>query len=153
MTGIRILLFVLVLSLYGAVNVASADIQPSSVTASAPAPIPTPVPVGTPPGPAVAVAEPAAPPPWAQELVMAAEKLPVVGPVISKFLLYAGIIGSIMTAVVVCLVGILNTLIGAFNIAKLVQISNALAAFKDGKIMYYLKFFSFFNAKKKDSDA
>lgn len=149
----KALLFVLVLSLYGAVNVASADsnLAPNAVSVAAPAP--TPIPVGTPPGPAVAVAEPAAPPPWAQDLVMAAEKLPYVGPIISKVLLYAGIIGSIMTAVVVCLTSILNLLIGAFNLAKLMNVANAVAAFKDGKIMYWLKFFSFFNAKKKGPDA
>jgi hypothetical protein len=99
--------------------------------------------------PQVAVAEPSAPPAWAQEVVVAAEKLPVIGPIVSKILLYLGILGAIATATVGFLLGVLNTLMGVFNLAGLASAATKIAAFRDGKIMYWLKFISMFNAQKK----
>lgn len=97
----------------------------------------------------VVVAEPAAPPAWAQDLIVTAESLPVVGPILSKALLYLGILSSILTVMVGALITVLNTLMGALNLAGLVRIASALAAFRDGRVMYWLKFFSLFNARKK----
>lgn len=116
-------------------------------TASAPAPVMTPVPPGT-SLPAVAVAEPSAPPQWAQELIVVAEKLPVVGPFVAKALLWTGIISGILTTIVGALVACIQLLLGVFNVAGFVSAGNALVAFRDGKIMYWLKYFSMFNAKK-----
>jgi len=97
---------------------------------------------------AVAVLEPAAPPEWAQELIAAAEKLPVVGPIVSKVLVWVGILAGITTTLVGTLLGIINTLMGVANLSGLASAAAALANFRDGKIMYWLKFFSLFNAKK-----
>lgn len=119
----------------------------SIVLKSEPVASATPIPAGT-PLPAVAVAEPAAPPLWAQEFLVAVQSLPVVGPVIAKLIFYLGIFASILTTLVVALLGVLNTLIGMANLTKLVGVANALAAFRDGKFMYWLTFFSNLNAKK-----
>lgn len=99
--------------------------------------------------PQVAVAAPSAPPQWAQELIVAVEKLPVIGPFVSKALLYLGILGSIVTMAVGFILAVLNTLMGVLNIAGLVDFASKVAAFRDGKIMYWLKFLSLFNAQKK----
>lgn len=127
-----------------------ADSQTSpatAVTASAPAPVMTPVPPGV-SLPAVAVAEPSAPPLWAQDIIVAAEKLPFIGPVVAKVLLWCGILSGVLTTLVGALLGVLNLLLGAFNLAGLTNASSWLVAFRDGKVMYWLKFFSMFNAKK-----
>ncbi len=102
----------------------------------------------TSPGPAVTVAAPAAPPQWAQDLMVQAEKLPVVGPIVTKVMLWAGILGAILTTLVGALLGILNMLTGIANLSGLTRYATLLAAFRDGKVMYWLKFFSLFNAKQ-----
>lgn len=98
--------------------------------------------------PTVAVPQPAAPPAWAQEIMVSAEKLPIVGPVVSKVLLWSGIVAGILTTLVAALLSIVNTLMGVANLSGLNTVATALAKFRDGKIMYWLKFFSLFNAKK-----
>lgn len=130
----------------GATPVAAS--APATTTPTVPAPVVTPVPPGTPSGPAVAVAEPAAPPTWAQDLIVTAQGLPVIGPIVAKLLVYIGILSSILTTLVGALLAVINTLMGVFNLAGLVSASTWLAGFRDGKIMYWLRFFSLFNAKK-----
>jgi hypothetical protein len=124
---------------------------PSAVTQASttlpPAPLLS-IPMGTPPGPGVAVPQAAAPPVWAEQLIVAAEKLPLVGPYVAKALLYLGILSSILTVLVAAILTVLNTLMGSFNLAGLTQAAAWLSKFKDGKVMYWLKFFSVFNAKK-----
>ncbi len=98
----------------------------------------------------VAVAEPAAPPSWAQALMVSAQKLPVIGPIVSKALLYTGILGSILTLLCGFLMAALSALSGVLNYAGLASVVQKIADFQNGKFMYYLKFFSLFNAKKPD---
>lgn len=101
----------------------------------------------------VSVAAPAAPPQWAADLIVTISKLPVVGPLVSKAMLYAGIISSILTAIVACMIGVVSALSGAFNLAGLMGFVAKLEAFKSGKIMYWLSYLSMFNAKKPDADS
>lgn len=98
----------------------------------------------------VAVAEPAAPPSWAQDLMVSAQKLPIVGPIVSKALLYVGILGSILTMLCGFLMAALSALSGTLQYAGLASAVQKIADFQNGKFMYYLKFFSLFNAKKPD---
>jgi hypothetical protein len=100
------------------------------------------------PEPAVPVAEPAAPPKWAQDLLVQAEKLPVVGPIISKALVYAGILVSVLTAIVAFLLTLLSAVSGIAGLSGLAAFASKIQAFKDGKIMYWLKYLSMFNAQK-----
>ncbi len=98
--------------------------------------------------PKVQVAEPAAPPKWAEDVIVQAEKLPVVGPIVSKVLLYSGILSAILTSLIAFL------LTSLYAVSKISQLAGAndLAAkveeFKNGKVMYWLKYLSMFNAKK-----
>lgn len=119
---------------------ASAASQPS---ASAPVVAPTPAPVA-----AVVVPEPAAPPQWAADVLVSVAKLPVIGPYVSKALLYLGILAVLLTTLVGAALSILATLKTGFNWAGLDKASAAIEAFKGGKIIYYLTYFSNFNAKK-----
>lgn len=97
----------------------------------------------------VPVPEPAAPPQWAQDVLMSAEGLPIVGPLVAKALVYAGILAAILSALVLCLLTILNALSGVLNFSGLATAVLAIQDFKNGKIMYWLKYFSLFNAQKK----
>jgi hypothetical protein len=94
------------------------------------------------------VAEPAAPPQWAQDLIVSAGKLPVVGPVVTKGMVYLGIISSILTAGIAFLLSVLAALSGIASLANLTSFATKLTAFRDGKIMYWLKYLSMFNAQK-----
>lgn len=99
----------------------------------------------------VSVAAPAAPPQWAADLIVAISTLPVIGPLVGKAMVYAGILSSILTAIVACMLGVLSTLSGAFNFAGLAGFAAKLELFKNGRIMYWLSYLSMFNAKKPES--
>lgn len=103
--------------------------------------------------PVIAVPAPAAPPAWATDLLMTAEKLPVVGPYIEKALMYAGILSAVLTALVGFLLAAVSALAGVLNLSGLTSFASALKAFQSGQIMYYLKYFSMFNAQKPDDPA
>lgn len=115
--------------------------SPAAVTAMA---TPSPVPM-------VQVPEPAAPPEWAIELMSTAQELPVVGPYVSKALLYLGIISAILTSLIAFLLTSIRALTGILNVAGLVNLAAKLELFRDSKIMYWLKFLSMFNAKKPET--
>ena len=100
------------------------------------------------PVPTVQVAEPAAPPKWVEELIVIAQDLPVVGPIVSKVLIYLGIISAILTSLIAFLLTAISALSKVLNLAGLVNFAAKLQAFKDGPIMYWLKYASLFNAKK-----
>lgn len=99
--------------------------------------------------PKVSVSRPAAPPSWAQELIVLVEKIPVVGPILAKIILYLGILSSILTTVVGALLGVLNTTMAVLNFFERPDVASLVARIRDGKIMYWLRFFSLFNAKKR----
>lgn len=96
----------------------------------------------------VAVAEPAAPPAWAQDVMVSAQKLPVIGPIVSKAMLYLGILSAILTSLVAFVLSALAILQKAFSYAGLAKAASAIVAFQNSKFMYYLKFLSSFNAQK-----
>lgn len=101
--------------------------------------------------PVVVVAEPAAPPVWAQDVIMAAQKLPIIGPIVSKIFIYLGIVSSILTALVAFLLTVLSAASKVANISQLTDLANKIELFKDGKIMYWIKYLSMFNAQKPDA--
>lgn len=135
--------FSLVLSLCSFSHAQVPAASPAAIvvtTITAPTPVPT-----------VQVAEPAAPPAWAIDLMMTAQNLPVVGPYISKALLYLGILSAILTSLIAFLLTAISALTGILNVAGLVNLATKLQIFRDGKVMYWLKFLSMFNAKKPES--
>lgn len=99
----------------------------------------------------VSVAAPAAPPQWAQDLIVKAQGFPLIGPYVTKVMVWAGILSSILTALVVCLLGILNALMGVLHLSGLAGLAMGVESFKNGKFMYWLSYLSMFNAKKPDS--
>lgn len=117
---------------------------PVSIVSPLAAPSTTPTPSPS----MVAVSAPAAPPAWAQDLMTDAGSLPVIGPVLNKALMYVGILGSILTMLAAFLLGSLTALEGVFSWSGLMSAATAVANFKNGKIMYWIQFFSMFNAKK-----
>jgi hypothetical protein len=102
------------------------------------------------PAGSVVIAEPAAPPAWAEKLIVSLSAVPVVGPILSKALLYAGIVSSSLTAIIAFLLSSIAALGGVLKISGLAEFAAKLEAFKNGKIMYYLKYLSMFNANKPD---
>lgn len=96
---------------------------------------------------AVAVA-PSAPPSWVVEILATVSGLPVVGPYLSKALLYLGILAAILTTLVGAALSILASLKGAFSWAGFDTAAAAIQSFQSGQIMYWLTYFSNFNAQK-----
>lgn len=125
---------------------AAAAVQ-AQATVPAPAAIVAPA---TPSAPAlVAVPEPAAPPSWATDLLVQVSKFPVIGPYVSKALLWLGILAALLTTLVGAALSILATLKTGLNAAGLDNAALAITNFKNSKFMYYLVYFSNFNAQKK----
>lgn len=120
---------------------------PSAAAASAVVVAPL-VAVAAPAVATVAVAEPAAPPQWAIDLILTIQKLPIIGPIVTKAMVYAGIIASILTALVGCLLTVFTMLSSIASFSGLAKIADAIKAFRDGKIMYWLTYFSIINAQK-----
>ena len=98
------------------------------------------------PSPAT-VSQPPSPPQWAEDVLMAAQKLPILGPYVAKALLWAGIIGTCLSALCLCLITICASLSSVLNIAGVTSLSQKIQKFQNGKIMYWLKYFSFLNAQ------
>lgn len=134
-------------------QVAAASSQPQALAPAIAAPagqaVVAPAAVALAPSQAV-VAVPAvsAPPTWATELLTTIGGLPIVGPYVSKFLLWLGILAAILTTLVAAALSILASLKGVFAWAGLDAASAAVASFQSGPIMYWLTYFSNFNAKK-----
>ena len=93
------------------------------------------------------------PPAWLATALDTASTLPVIGPAVVTIVKYLGVIASIMTLLVTCLLGIARALVPIFNFAKLTGVASALESFQEGAVMYWLKFFSMYNAKKKPEGA
>lgn len=114
-------------------------------------PSPSPIPAVSPtPTPAVTTVVPAdtAPPQWVQDVLVNSEALPVVGPVITKVLMYTGILATILTSLVAFLLAAIGSLSGIASMTGLTAFAAQLQAFKNGKIMYWITYLSMFNAQK-----
>lgn len=98
--------------------------------------------------PQVIVSEPAAPPKWAEEILVKAQDFPVVGPYVAKGIYYAGVVSSLLTALVAFLLAALKALSGVLSVAGAASFSEKIKALQDSKLMFWLKYFSMFNAKK-----
>lgn len=118
---------------------AAAQPQASAPAAVAPAPASA----------VVQVPEPAAPPSWAADLLTTISSLPVVGPYVSKAILYLGILAALLTSLVGFLLSALAALKTGFAWAGLDKAVAAIQAFRNGPIMYWLLYFSNFNVPPK----
>lgn len=128
-------------------------VSKESAVVQAPAPAPVPAPAVENPGDKLKVKDEAlVPPNWLQDMVIAIKKLPVIGPVLTVALQWLGVIATILTALVAFLLVSIRALTTVLTSMKLVEIANKLVAFQDGKIMYWLKYLSVFNAQKKEEE-
>lgn len=89
------------------------------------------------------------PPPWLEKTMTTVSSMPVVGPYVVEVLKWLGVISSVLTALVTALLGVLMALQKVLQIAKLADLALKVEAFMSGPIMYWLKFLSVYNAKKK----
>lgn len=88
-------------------------------------------------------------PAWLDKVLSILSGLPVVGPVVVEILKYLGVFAVVITSFTAFLMASVRALVAVFNVAKLVELAAKLKAFEDSKVMYYLKYFSLFNASKK----
>lgn len=109
---------------------------------------PSPAPIATPAAAAVVVPADAAPPQWLQDVIAGSEKLPTIGPIIAKGVLYLGSLGALVSLLLVFLLSAINIIASVVNFAGLSDFAAKLQAFKDGNLVYWLKYISFFNAQK-----
>jgi hypothetical protein len=144
-------MFLMTIAMFGLLTVAHADVMPSPSPAVAVAQPSAVAPVPAKLEPTVPVAEPAAPPQWAQSLIVSAQKLPVVGPIVSKAIVYIGILVPVLTALIGAIMAILSALSGIASLSGLLAFGEKVKAFQNGKIMYWLKYLSMFNAQKPET--
>jgi hypothetical protein len=145
------------------VNGQTPSVSPTPVAAApaSPSVSPSPTPSAS-PSPALAVsssAQPivnvipvpvasAEPPAWFSEFIGIVSSLPVVGPYVSKVIVYAGVAAAVLTSLVTALLAILTALGSAFNLTGLTAFAQKITDFKNGKIMYWLAYLSMYNATK-----
>lgn len=91
-----------------------------------------------------------APPEWLVNMLQSLHDLPIVGPFMAKAVQWLGVIVTIITSFVGFVWVSIRALSTVLNVAGLLAFADKLKAFEQGKIMYYLKYFSMFNAKKPD---
>jgi hypothetical protein len=146
-TGILILVLFFGLNAFAQVSTAMPTPMPAvSTPVAAPSPAATPVPVVT-----VQAAAPTTPPTWALELLTTVQGLPVIGPLASQAIMYLGIFAAILTSITAALLAILSSLSGVMTFSGLTKAVAWIQGFKNGKIMYWLTYFSNFNAQKPPS--
>ena len=89
-----------------------------------------------------------APPNWMQDVMVSIKSLPMVGPIAVKVLNWLGVLVSILTALSAFMMIAIQALSSVMNVAQLSDLASKIKGFQDGKLMYYLKYLSMFNAQK-----
>jgi hypothetical protein len=96
------------------------------------------------------VAKKPEPPEWVVKALASVESLPTVGPIISKGIQYMGILGTIMTLLAAFVVGVIRALAPFIASAKGQAVEEFVEKAMESKLVYWLSYFSFLNAKKPD---
>lgn len=137
MRSIIIALFVLPLFVYAADPVVKPPAGPvAAAVAAVQAPAPT-----------VHLSLPDQPPEWLAKVLDVGRSVPVVGPVLIEGLKWLGVFASVMTLLVTMLTGLGGILVPVFNLAGLAQAAAFILKLSNSPVMYWLKFFSLYNAK------
>jgi hypothetical protein len=87
-------------------------------------------------------------PEWVSSLLTKVEAMPVVGPLVSKVMVYLPIVYAVLTALALFLIGVAKALAPIVASPDLPTAVTWVTAFQNGKFMYWLKYFSFLNAQK-----
>ena len=88
------------------------------------------------------------PPTWLQDMMLVIKGLPIVGPYVVEALKWVGVATVIISAMTGAVLTVLKALQGALHLAKLDAMAEKVKAFQDSKFIFWLKYFSNFNAKK-----
>lgn len=88
------------------------------------------------------------PPSWLQDLMLVIKGLPIVGPYVVEAIKWAGVATVIISAMTGAVLTVLKALQGALNLAKLEDLALKVKAFENSKVIFWLKYFSNFNAQK-----
>lgn len=100
-----------------------------------------------------AVQEVQPPPEWVKDLIIGAQSIPVIGPIVVTILQWLGVIVAILTALCAFLLVVLRSLSTVLSMAQLAEWAAKIKAFESSKIVYWLKYFSAFNAQKEEKKA
>lgn len=88
------------------------------------------------------------PPSWLQEILLIIKGLPIVGPYVVEALKWVGVATVAITSLTGAILTVLKALQGALNLVKLAELAAKVEAFQNSKIIFWLKYFSNFNAQK-----
>ena len=88
------------------------------------------------------------PPSWLAQLIVSLKEFPVVGPYAVTVLQWLGVLVSILTGLLAFLLMALKSLSTVLNFASLFSLAEKIKALENSKVMYWLKYFSMFNATK-----
>lgn len=86
------------------------------------------------------------PPDWLKTLLTIGAGFPGVGPILVKVIMYLSIFLTVATILCGAFIGVIRSLAGVMNISGMSALADKVQAFEDGTIMYYMKYFSAFNA-------
>lgn len=87
-------------------------------------------------------------PEWLESAMLAVSSIPVVGPVVVEIAKWLGVISSILTILVSAILALIKVLGLVLPAARLASIALWVAKLEGSAVMYWLKFFSMYNAKK-----
>lgn len=88
------------------------------------------------------------PPTWLQDMMLVIKGLPIVGPYVVEALKWVGVATVIISAMTGAVLTVLKALQGALKLAKLEAMAEKVTAFEKSKFIFWLKYFSNFNAQK-----
>lgn len=88
------------------------------------------------------------PPVWLEKVLDIASSIPVIGPVVVLIAKWLGVLASAATILVTALLGLLKIAQSVAKMSKLASLAILIEKFANGPIMYWLAFFSIYNAKK-----
>ena len=88
------------------------------------------------------------PPTWLQDMMLVIKGLPIVGPYVVEALKWVGVATVILSSMTGAVLTVLKALQGALKLAKLEAMAEKIKAFENSKFIFWLKYFSNFNAQK-----
>jgi hypothetical protein len=89
-----------------------------------------------------------APPEWLVKSLTYIYEIPVVGPYASKGAQWLGVVVVILTSFTTAILVSLRALSTVLSLAGILTAVTAIQGFENSKVMYWLKYFSMFNAQK-----
>ncbi len=91
------------------------------------------------------------PPGWLVTALDTIYQVPYVGPIVAKVVQWGAVLGMILTSLALFLIGALKALSTVLTFAKFSEWAFKIEALQKGKFLYWIKFFSFLNAKREQN--